>query len=247
MSKLSKSNKIFIGLVILFAILASLNLFLPQGDFTPKNEIPVSKPILAVINFLTGIIIYGGLGLLGIKLSKKLEIADIWDKRVTNRQRFLKPLLTGIFSGILLIIGDWVFANFHDFGRLPHPPFPASLVASAAAGIGEEIIFRLFFISFWVWLISKVLFRGNYEKRIFWIVSVISALAFAFAHLPATMILFGFESVTQIPAMLFTEIIVLNGIVSILAAIGFRKYGFLAAAGIHFWTDVVWHVIWGLL
>jgi len=24
------------------------------------------------------------------------------------------------------------------------------------------------------------------------------------------------------------------------------KYGFLAAVGIHFWTDVIWHVICGM-
>jgi hypothetical protein len=41
------------------------------------------------------------------------------------------------------------------------------------------------------------------------------------------------------------EIILLNGVISFFAACYFRKYGFLAAAGIHFWADVVWHVIFG--
>ncbi len=27
----------------------------------------------------------------------------------------------------------------------------------------------------------------------------------------------------------------------------FRKYGFLAAAGIHFWTDISWHVVYGMI
>ena len=27
----------------------------------------------------------------------------------------------------------------------------------------------------------------------------------------------------------------------------FRKYGFLAPVGIHFWADIVWHVLWGLV
>jgi hypothetical protein len=44
-----------------------------------------------------------------------------------------------------------------------------------------------------------------------------------------------------------SEIILLNGIVSIFAAYYFRKFGFLAPVGIHFWTDVVWHVIWGVM
>ncbi|GAH57810.1 unnamed protein product, partial [marine sediment metagenome] len=41
--------------------------------------------------------------------------------------------------------------------------------------------------------------------------------------------------------------ILLNGVVSLFAAYYFRKYGFLAAVGIHFWTDVVWHVVWGVI
>jgi hypothetical protein len=39
----------------------------------------------------------------------------------------------------------------------------------------------------------------------------------------------------------------LNWVISIFAAYYFRKYGFLAAVGIHFWTDIIWHVIWGII
>jgi len=247
MHNVSKSIKIFVGMVILLAILASVNVFLPQGDFAPTEEIPVSKPMLVLINFITVIVLYGGLGLLGIKLSQKLDIADIWDDTVTNRQRFLYPFIIGLISGALLVASDLIFARIHDLGQLPHPPFPTSLLASLVAGIGEEIIFRLFFISFWVWLFSKVFFKGKYEKIIFGIIIIISAIAFALAHMPSAMILFGFESMGDIPGILITEMLVLNGIVSVLAAFYFRKYGFLAAVGIHFWTDIVWHVLWGLV
>jgi hypothetical protein len=27
----------------------------------------------------------------------------------------------------------------------------------------------------------------------------------------------------------------------------FKKYGFLAPVGLHFWTDIVWHVLWGII
>jgi hypothetical protein len=26
-----------------------------------------------------------------------------------------------------------------------------------------------------------------------------------------------------------------------------KRAGFLGAVGVHFWTDVVWHVVWGAL
>ena len=132
-------------------------------------------------------------------------------------------------------------------GELPHPSFPASLLASLTAGIGEELIFRLFFISFWVWLLSHVIMKKRYQGQVFWFVSVLSALAFALGHLPSVMLLFGFSQVEQIPSALMAEVILLNGVLSLFAAYYFRKYGFLAPVGIHFWTDVVWHVIWGLI
>jgi membrane protease YdiL (CAAX protease family) len=114
------------------------------------------------------------------------------------------------------------------------------------AGIGEEIIFRLFFIPFGMWVISTLILKGKWQGKVFWGVSIFSALVFASGHLPSVMFAFRIESVNQVPAALMYEIILLNGIVSLLAAYLFRKYGFLAAVGIHFWTNIVWHVLWGL-
>ena len=76
--------------------------------------------------------------------------------------------------------------------------------------------------------------------------AIFSALAFAFGHLPSVMVIFGIDQINEVPPVLMLEIILLNGVLSLFAAYYFRKYGFLAAVGIHFWVDVVWHVIWGV-
>lgn len=76
--------------------------------------------------------------------------------------------------------------------------------------------------------------------------AIFSALAFALGHLPSVMVVLGIESANQIPAALMAEIILLNGVVSLFAAYYFRQSGFLTAVGVHFWTDIVWHVVWGL-
>jgi membrane protease YdiL (CAAX protease family) len=249
MDKLSPSTKIYIGLVITLAVLAAINVFLPQGSFLPAlegQELPAPKPVLALVNAGIMLILYGGLGFVGLKLSQKLGFANIWDPTVSNRQRFLIPALIGAGLGVFLVLADAILSKFHALGPLPHPPFPASLVASAAAGIGEELIFRLFLISFWVWLISYVILKKKWQNQIFWIMAVLSALAFAFGHLPSVMVFFGFKTIGEIPPALMSEIVLLNGIVSIFAAYYFRKFGFLAPVGIHFWTDVVWHVLWGV-
>ncbi len=247
MKKVSLSLKIYIGLIVTLAILAAINVFLSQGVFLSTQTLPASKPVLALANAAIMLILYGGLGFLGLKLSSKLGFADIWDLRVSNKQRFLIPALVGGVIGIFFILADVIFSKFHSLGPIPHPPFPTSLVASVTAGIGEEVIFRLFFISFWVWLISYVILKKRWQNQVFWVVSIFSALAFALGHFPSVMILFGLNTIQEIPFTLISEIILLNGVISIFAAYYFRKYGFLAAVGIHFWTDIIWHAIWGTI
>lgn len=209
--------------------------------------LPASKPVLALANAAIMLILYGGLGFLGLKLSSKLGFADIWDLKVSNKQRFLIPAFVGGGIGIFFILADIIFGKFHSLGPIPHPPFPTSLVASVTAGIGEEVIFRLFFIAFWVWLISYVILKKKWQNQVFWVVSIFSALAFALGHFPSVMILFDLNTIQEIPFALISEIILLNGVISIFAAYYFRKYGFLAAVGIHFWTDIIWHTIWGMI
>lgn len=248
MGKLSPSIKIYIGLIVILAVLAAIIVFLPtfQGLLLTE-ELPASKPVLALVNVGIMLFLYGGLGFLGLKLSQKIGFANLWDSRISNKQRFLIPALIGGGIGVFLILADTILSQFHTLGPIPHPEFPASLVASLTAGIGEEVIFRLFFISFWVWLISYVTLKNRWQNQIFWIITILSALAFGVGHIPALMILFGLEAVNEIPPALMTEIILLNGVISLVAAYYFRKFGFLAPVGIHFWTDIVWHVIWGVV
>ncbi len=249
-TSLSPSITIYISLIIILAALGAANAFLPQGSLTttlPEGQMPASKSTIALVTAGTMLILYGGLGFIGLLLSRKLGFPELWDETVTPRQKFLIPAVIGVALGIFFILADSILKRWHTFGALPHPPFPTSLVASAVAGIGEEVIFRLFFIPFWVWLISSVILQGRWQTQVFWIVAIFSAAAFAAGHLPSVQFALEVESVSQIPAALMFEIFLLNGVLSLFAAHYFRQYGFLAAVGIHFWTDIIWHVIWGLI
>ncbi len=251
MRELPQSIRIYSGLIIILALLVAINIFLPQSSSLqtlPHQQLPASKPVLAVVNIFIILTLYGGLGLLGLRLSQKLGFPELWDPKISNRQRFLVPALIGAGIGIFFILVDAILSPFYSsLGPLPHPPFPTSFVASAVAGIGEELIFRLFFIPFWVWLISYVALKQRRQNQVFWIITIFSALIFASAHIPSIMVLFGLKKIGGIPFALLSEIVLLNGVVSIFAAYYFREFGFLAAVGIHFWTDVIWHVIWGVI
>lgn len=245
--KLTRSQKTYILLVLLLAFFSSISILLPQATLMGFYELPASKPITALAAFFIVGIIYGALGFIGLCLSDKLGFSSIWNDSVTNNQRFVQPAIIGIGIGVIIIISYIVLSNFNSVGHLHHPSFPSSLISSIVAGIGEEIIFRLFFISFWFWLISSLLLRGKGRNPVFWIITTFSAIAFAIGHLPSIMPSFGYTSIAQIPSMLLFEVFLLNGVLAFFAAYYFKKYGFLAAVGIHFWTDLVWHVLFGLI
>jgi len=244
------STKIFLGLLFALTALVFVSAYLPMGSFAVSQEAQpmlaaIPKHILGLANAGIVLAVYGFLGLLGLWFSKKVGLPEIWDEKVANRQRFFRPAVIGAVCGAMLIIGDIVFSRYNTIGHFIHPPFPTSLVASLSAAIGEELLFRLFFISFWFWILS-FFFRKS-KTLIFWIVSFVSALAFAAGHFPAFIYLYGYKTLAEIPPVLIWEIVALNGIVALAAAWQFKKAGYLAAVGVHFWADIVWHVIWGLL
>jgi CAAX prenyl protease-like protein len=243
------SLRIFIGLIVLLAVLSGISVFLPQGSMAtlPAAPMPAPLPVMSLAAGGLVLVAYGGLGLVGFFLARKLGLPELWDIHVSNRQRFVIPAGVGAVVGIVIIVGDLIFTPINGIGRFPHPPFPTSIVAAITAGIGEETIFRLFFISFWTWLVSRVVLRGRAQTIVYWIVSVFSAIAFGFGHLPSIMVLYNWTAIQQVPPTLLTELLLLNGIMGLAAAYMLRKVGFLGAMGVHLWADVVWHVIWGAL
>jgi membrane protease YdiL (CAAX protease family) len=243
----TQSLKLFIALVIFLAALNALLVFMPMGAMVPAQQVPVSKPIIALVSVFSVLVIYGGLGFVGFILTRYLGIPDIIDPQVSHKQRLFYPAIAGVAVGVVLIVGDILFAPYNLIGNLIHPPFPTSLVASISAGIGEEMIFRLFLITFWTWLISSVILKKKFRTGTYWIMSVIAALLFGFGHFPLLMNLYGFPTLDTIPLILQAEILLLNGIVAIVAAYYYKKAGFLAAVSVHMWTDIVWHVLFGLL
>ena len=89
--------------------------------------------------------------------------------------------------------------------------------------------------------------KKKYQNLIFWIIAIFSALAFAAGHLPSVMMLVNLSTINEIPLALLYEIILINGMLSVFAAYYFRKYGFFAPVDIHFWADIIWHVVWGAI
>jgi len=236
MTDAGRSTRLFFALVVVVAALAAASAYLPQGLPTsiPETTVPIEQ--IALVASGSVLIFYGGLG-----------YPDLLDPLVPAKQRFVIPGIAGLWLGLLFIVVDNIFARFHSLGPLPHPPFPTSLLASFSAGIGEEMIFRLFFIPALVWFISRVVLKGAQEAAVYWTAAMFSGMFFAAGHIPSIMLLLQVSSFQDIPTTIISEIFLLNGTLSLVAAHFLRRSGYLAAVTVHTATDLVWHVLWGLL
>jgi len=213
---------------------------------TPLPDMGVSNVVLGLANAGIVLVIYGILGLIGYWFAIRLELPGIFSESGNWRCWFLIPLALGLVCGVLLIIGDLLFAPFNDFGRFVHPEFPVSILASLSAGIGEEIAFRGAVFGLWGYLLNWVFKRFNKRSFVLWVANLIAALAFGAGHLGSLLYLTGATTLADLNPVLVMEVLLLNGLVGLVAGERYMKDGLIAAAGVHFWTDVFWHVIWGL-
>jgi membrane protease YdiL (CAAX protease family) len=218
--------------------------FAPQE--TPSSLAFVPAWQLGLANAGIVLVLYGLLGLAGFWFARKLGLPGIFREQAGWRHWFVVPMALGVAAGVVITIGDRIFASSRNWSGFPHPAFPLSLIASATAGIGEEILFRVFVMGLWAFLFNLILRRRRATQLALWAGNIIGALAFGAGHLPTAMLLLGVTNPGEIPALVLGELFLLNGIVGLLAGERYMREGFVAAVGVHFWTDIVWHVIWPL-
>ncbi|HSA99742.1 MAG TPA: CPBP family glutamic-type intramembrane protease, partial [Anaerolineales bacterium] len=189
-----KQLTVFLILLVVYAFIAfaTYAFFIDQlaasaGMPMPDTGMPDS--VLGLINAGIVLVVYGVLGLLGYWFARKLGWPGIFSEDGNWRRWFFIPLLLGLGCGVLVVVGDLVFAPINGLGRLPHPPFPVSILASLGAGIGEEILFRGFVFGLWSLLLNWLLKRVNGRTVALWIANVIAALAFGASHFATVFIL----------------------------------------------------------
>jgi membrane protease YdiL (CAAX protease family) len=146
------------------------------------------------------------------------------------------PVATGVVVAIVLIVLDVAV-----FGpNLPSPTTPSGtgpapllgLLAAVYGGITEELLTRLFLVSFFAWLLSPFL-RG---AALYLIAIVIAAVLFGAGHLPATSALMPLTPIVVARALL------LNGVAGFAFGILYWRYGLESAMLAHFAGDLVLHV-----
>ena len=246
-----KQLSVFFTLLAAYALCAflSVTFFLDQLTAfatTPIPDIGVPPVVLGLANAGIVLVGYGLLGLAGYGLARKLGLPGIYREDGNWKDWFFIPMAMGLVCGLILVLGDSLFALINRFGRFPQLAFPASFLSSLSAGIGEEIAFRAFVFGLWAFILNWILHRFNGRTVALWIANVIAALAFGAGHLGFIFVMTGATTIAQINPILLAEVFLLNGLIGLLAGQRYMKDGLVAAAGVHFWSDVVFHVVWGL-
>jgi len=174
-------------------------------------------------------------GWVGVYLAPKTGFAGMWQKEISHLKRFLVPALIGVGIGLLAILFD-LLQPLQGESLIK---FPASLVAYPLAGILEEIIFRLFLTTTFVWIISNALLRGRWQELVFWVVSVFLAVFYTLTQLSEYQNL-----VADLDLIVVARFFVVIAVYFVLVAFYYRRYGFLAAISMRLGYYLVWHIIW---
>jgi hypothetical protein len=205
--------------IIIFATytIIPLEKLIPPTQTIPEVALSIPHWQFGLITAGIMLVIYGLFSLAGYWFARKLEIPPLYRENVGWRKLFLWPMLLGLAAGIIVIIIDRILALTGLSKGFPHPGFPLSLISSATAGIGEEILFRGLVMGLWAFLANLFLRRYNRTQLALWIGNIIAAFAFSAGHLPSAMILYGTTNLAEIPVPIFVEGLMINSFVGLVA------------------------------
>jgi membrane protease YdiL (CAAX protease family) len=204
----------------------------------------ILTPIVLVAQVIQAFVVFSISIYLGLLLSQKVGFGmPVLEgkKPVSYISSILKLSIgMGILGGILIILFSIPFASLSVTFLKAEMSVSIwkRLLASFYGGIAEEIVFRLFLMSLFVWISTKIIKnRDGYPTRIgIWISIIVSSIIFGLGHLGIT------GGVVAITPIVIFRAILLNSISVIFSWLYWKK-GLESAMIAHFSSDIVIHVI----
>ena len=156
---------------------------------------------------------------------------------VDTEEIFMNGIGLGLICGVLVVMIMVVskpFLSKKDFIFYDIALRKRLIAGIFHGGLTEELIFRLFLLSMFVWLFSFVegVNMGAPSLHSLWLANILTAAFFAFAHLPAT-ILLGKGNKLSIAMTLS-----LNGTLSLVFGYSFWNWGLESAMLTHASTHI---------
>jgi membrane protease YdiL (CAAX protease family) len=209
-------------------------------------QVPIALPIFILITIIQTAILLAIAVFFGAKLARAIGVcvfalfpADSVDGHVFGVRGILKyGIPTGVIAAVAIYIADRIFLVFFTptlSVTTTHVAVWKTLLASLYGGVVEEVLLRLFVLSFVAWILAKLTGRAKPSENgiLMWSAIVISSILFGLGHLPAT------ASLAVITPAVVVRAIVLNGIGGLLFGWLFWKRGLETGIVAHFFADIV--------
>ena len=252
--------------ILLVAAIFATVLLLPYALAVQSSAVDLTKlriplPLLITLQLiqnaiLCAVAIFGGLFFAGrVGLGTPILDSVTRDESVADKVRTILPLsiILGVLATLVLLGLEFFYfqpAMLKELGgtaaalnlQTSQPAAWKGFLASFYGGIVEEILLRLFVMSFLVWLgrlLSKTL-DGRPTSAVFWIANILAAVLFGLAHLPTTALL------VPLTPLVVARAVFLNGLIGVVCGWLYWKRGLESAMVSHFSADLVLHVLLAL-
>jgi membrane protease YdiL (CAAX protease family) len=198
---------------------------------------PFPLPALVLITLAQTAVMLGLATYIGKKLSTAIgmEVFALKKDKPGQILKFGVPM--GIFAAAAIYIADLYFSSVLtpqlSIGSV-QPALWKTLLASFYGGVVEEVLMRLFLMTFVVWVISKVfrVERPIQNKTVMWGAIVVAAIIFGLGHLPVT------AAITAITPLIVIRAITLNGIGGLIFGWLYWRKGLEYGVVAHFTADI---------
>lgn len=181
----------------------------------------ITKEMVVISAMFQYALLYGVLlASIGILLSKKIKL---WKEFKLSKKAIFPTIIISIVGALILFPGDkiifgslstWVYEQY-----TLKPTIYKIISGILIGGIIEEVMMRLFFMSFTVFIISKLFFNNKMSTLVFAIANILAALLFAAGHLPST------ATMTTLTPLIIFRCFLFNGGLGIAFGHLYRKYG----------------------
>lgn len=209
---------------------------------------PVPLPVLYGVNGVQTALSAFLLSSLGFMMAEKVNLGmpvlRSWLYPQPRRAFDPKGIALSVVGGALLsvtvvLLDQWVFSrHIPELVQMPKVEWWKGLLTMFYGGIFEEIVMRLFFMTFLVWILAKLFANGGIPSAVYWTGILLSALLFGIGHLPLAQEFFG--SLT--PAVILRTLLA-NGLLAVLFGYLYWKRGLEYAIIAHMTADVMLHVV----
>jgi hypothetical protein len=222
-----------IGIVSIFPYLLSI-----QGEILNKIGQPIEFIFLA--QFIQSLILFSVIIFFGLLFTQKINFQLPLLEAILEKKKYRKKLknilgisiLVGIVTAAMIFALDAVFAVKGATISTNYAPVWQKILASFYGGIVEEVLMRLFLMTFFIWVGMKLLKQNQPSKTVILTSIFLAAIIFGLGHLPVT------ASLTEINSLIFSRAILLNGIGGVVFGWLFWKKGLESAIIAHFTADI---------